>query len=73
VLGLYATLGVNKWSGSRPYGTLENLYLLEHPAYTTIASSIGYTWRRGRIDWNAEVALRNVTDKFLLYGHVDSR
>jgi outer membrane receptor for monomeric catechols len=62
--GLYATLGVNKRSVSRPYGTLENLYLLEHPAYTTIASSIGYTWRRGRTDWNAEITLKNATDKF---------
>lgn len=62
--GLHVTLGANYRSVSRPYGTLENLYLLEHPAYTTLAGSIGYAWRRGEKDWSVELALKNATDKF---------
>jgi iron complex outermembrane receptor protein len=62
--GLYVTLGGNHRSRSRPYGTLENLYLLEHPAYTVINGSVGYTWKRNGQDWRAELALKNATDKF---------
>jgi iron complex outermembrane receptor protein len=62
--GLHVTLGLNHRSVSRPYGTLENLYLLEHPAYTTIGGSVGYAWKRGEIDWTAELALKNAADKF---------
>jgi outer membrane receptor protein involved in Fe transport len=43
---------------------LENLYLLEHPAYTVINGSVGYTWKRNGQDWRAELALKNATDKF---------
>jgi len=62
--GLYLTLGGNYRSRSRPYGTLENLYLLEHPAYTVLNGSVGYTWKRGTQNWHAELALKNAADKF---------
>jgi iron complex outermembrane receptor protein len=61
--GLYVTLGLNHRSRMRPYGTLENLYLLEHPAYTVVNGSLGYTWKRGAQDWHASLALKNATDK----------
>ena len=56
--------GATYRSRSRPYGTLENLYLLEHPAYTTYSAGLGYAWKRDRSQWHAEVMLRNMTDKF---------
>ena len=62
--GLYVTLGGNYRSRSRPYGTLENLYLLEHPAYTVVNGSVGYTWKRGAHNWHADLALKNASDKF---------
>lgn len=62
--GLHATLGANYRSSSRPYGTLENLYLLTHPSYTTLGASVGYAWKRGGQDWSAELSLKNATDKF---------
>jgi len=62
--GLHVTLGLNHRSVSRPYGTLENLYLLEHPAYTTFGGGVGYAWKRGKIDWTAELTLKNASDKF---------
>lgn len=62
--GLYLTLGGNHRSRMRPYGTLENLYLLEHPAYTVVNGSIGYTWKRGAQDWHASLAVKNAGDKF---------
>lgn len=62
--GLYLTLGGNHRSRMRPYGTLENLYLLEHPAYTVVNGSVGYTWKRGAQDWHASLAVKNAGDKF---------
>ena len=62
--GLYLTFGGNYRSRSRPYGTLENLYLLEHSAYTVFNGSVGYTWKRGTHNWHAELALKNAGDKF---------
>ncbi len=62
--GLYLTFGGNYRSRSRPYGTLENLHLLEHPAYTVLNGSVGYTWKRGTQNWHAELALKNASDEF---------
>lgn len=62
--GLYMTAGANARSRSRPYGTLENLYLLEHSGYTAFSGSLGYRWKRGETEWHAELSLKNATDKF---------
>jgi len=62
--GVHATAGANYRSRSRPYGTLENLYLLEHPSYTTFTAAVGYAWKRNRTEWTAELAVKNAGDKF---------
>ena len=62
--GAYATLGLNHRSRSRPYGTLENLYLLEHPAYTAVNASVGYAWIRERQQWRVDLAVKNAGDTF---------
>ena len=64
VRGLHATIGANHRSSSRPYGTLENLYLLTHPGYTTISAGVGYAWKSGPNDWTVTMGLKNATDKF---------
>jgi outer membrane receptor protein involved in Fe transport len=64
--GAYVSAGATYRSRSRPYGTLENLYLLEHPSYTTYSAGVGYSWQRESARWHAEVMLKNASDEFYL-------
>lgn len=62
--GIHVSLGTTYRSEMRPYGTLENLYLLTHAPYTVFNAGVGYSWKKRGTDWHIDVMVKNLTNEF---------
>ena len=58
----YVSLGVNFRSETKPFGSVNSLYLLTNAPYVLWNPGIGYSWKAGRGLWRTSLMVNNAFD-----------